>query len=59
MTEREQDRLRKARLIQRWRAAGCCIDCGLPVVRFVRCLRCRRKHAVWALAWYHRNRKAA
>lgn len=29
----------------RWRAAGCCIRCGVPVVRFVQCRVCREQAA--------------
>lgn len=59
--EREQhaDRQRKAALADRWRTVGACTKCGLPTARFRRCLTCRRKHAKWALAWYHANKKAA
>jgi hypothetical protein len=43
----------------RWRAAGCCVDCGLPVTRFVRCLRCRVIRAAYDLARYHQRKVAA
>ena len=30
---------------QRYRAAGGCGECGLPVTRYSRCLACRLRHA--------------
>ena len=42
----------KAALRARWRAAGCCLECGLPVTRFAKCVECRAK---WARNWARRR----
>lgn len=57
--ERRADRHSKRELASRWRAVQACTRCGRPIVRFKKCLSCRRKHAAWALAWYHRNKQIA
>ncbi len=52
------DAARKAVLASRWASVGACTRCGLfmQTKRFRRCLPCRRKHARWALAFYHRRK---
>lgn len=55
--KRANNRAWAARLSARWREAGGCIKCGQPVVRFVKCLACRRKHVQWVLASRRRKRQ--
>lgn len=40
---------------QRWRQASACGDCGTPVDRYSKCLRCRRQHAMWNVAYLRRR----
>ena len=37
----------------RWREAGCCTECGMPVKRFKRCTKCR------VMTWSRRHRTEA
>src|SRR5437870_10727400 len=32
---------------ERWRRAGCCTKCGIPVKQFKMCLECREKISRW------------
>lgn len=55
--ERKTDRETKAELWARYRAAGGCGDCGIPIDRFARCLKHRRKRAKLNLKYYHRSKE--
>lgn len=57
--KRANNRMWQKRIESRWRKAGCCIKCGLPVKRFVKCLDCRQKHVQYVLASRRRCRAAA
>jgi hypothetical protein len=46
----------RAWLYHRFRAAGGCGECGLPITRYARCLRCRRRGA--AVQMKHRKHAA-
>jgi len=43
----------------RWQALGLCGGCGVPVVKFRWCTRCRRVRAKASLRAYYRRKRAA
>ncbi len=55
--KRANNREWAARLSERWRAAGGCTKCGLPVQRFTKCFACRQRHVQWVLASRRRKRQ--
>lgn len=54
--DRRWDRANRAKLRQRWRAAGGCSECGEPCGRFAKCFGCRKRHAKSNRLWWTRNR---
>jgi hypothetical protein len=43
----------------RFKAAGGCVVCGVPVQRFAKCFACRKRHVRWVLASRKRRQAVA
>lgn len=56
---RATNRERMRTLRERWKECGCCIECGVPVTKYVRCFKHRKRIADLTRDYRYRAKRAS